>query len=338
MSAKSLIKFILNTPLPLLFHINKTGREFCRAGFISTALSEGIYDVLAKGPASCEDLQKAIETNFNKEGLIAWLDLGVSLGELKRNQNRYNINGKFSKELLKPGNDTWKAFFQARVEIFHNYIINTPSQLKRHKKFEFSQSYGELFARSSRTVEPFLLDIVDEIIPQTGECSLLEVGCGSGIYIKRACDRNPNLNALGLELQEKVADFARDNVTVWQISDRVEIEANDIRDFTSENKYDIITFFNLIYYFPVNERIDVLRKLKDLVSPGGHLVLTTLCPTNDPSIQLMNVWSSMTEGCGPLPTPEEIIDLFKETGFSEFQHKKLMPGFFLFKASLSNSI
>jgi len=336
MVANSLIKFILNTPFSLVFQINKTVREFCRAGFISTALSEGIYDILSKGPASCEELQKAIGTDFNKEGLLAWLDLGVSLGELKKSQNRYSINGKFSKELLKPANDTWKAFFQARVEIFHNYIINTPSQLKRQKKFEFSQSYGELFARSSRTVEPFLIDIVDDIIPQIGECSLLEVGCGSGIYIKRACDRNPYLNAVGLELQEKVADFARENVTVWQIADRVKIEANDIRDYTSENKYDIITFFNLIYYFPVDERIDVLRKLKGLVRPGGQVALTTLCPINEPSIQLMNLWSSMTDGCGPLPHPEQIIDQCREAGFSKFQVEKLMPGFFLFKASLSN--
>jgi cyclopropane fatty-acyl-phospholipid synthase-like methyltransferase len=335
MAAKSLIKFILNTPLSLVFQINKTGKEFCRAGFISTALSEGIYDILSKGPASCDDIQKAIGTDFNKEGLLAWLDLGVSLGELKKSQNHYSIDGKFSKELLKPTNDTWKAFFQARVEIFHNYIINTPSQLKKHKNIDFSQSYGELFARSSRTVEPFLLDIVDEIIPHSGECSLLEVGCGSGIYIKRACDRNPNLNAVGLELQEKVAEFARANVLAWQISDRVRIVANDIRDYTSENLYDVITFFNLIYYFPVDERIDVLRKLKGLLHPGGQVALTTLCPINEPSIQLMNLWSSMTKGCGPLPTPEEIIAQFKEAGFAKFQSEKLMPGFFLFKASMS---
>lgn len=335
MSAKSMIKFILNTPLSLVFQINKTGKEFCRAGFISTALSEGIYDILSTGPASYKDIQKAIGTDFNKEGLLAWLDLGVALGELKKSRNSYSITGKFSKELLKPANDTWKAFFQARIEIFYNYIINTPSQLKRQKKFEFSQSYGELFARSSRTVEPFLIDIVDEIIPQTGECSLLEVGCGSGIYIKRACDRNPYLNVVGIELQEKVADFARENVTAWQISNRAKIAVNDIRDYTSENKFDIITFFNLIYYFPVNERIDVLRKLKSLLRPDGQVVLTTLCPINEPSIQLMNLWSSMTEGCGPLANPEEIINQFREAGFSKFQVEKLMPGFYLFKASLS---
>ena len=335
MKINTLIKFIMNTPLSLVFQINKTGREFCRAGFISTAFSAGVYDILSKGSASCEDLQKAIGIDSNKEGLLAWLDLGVSLGELKKSQNRYTINGKFSKELLKPANDTWKAFFQARVEIFHNYIINTPSQLKKHKKIEFSESYGELFARSSRTVEPFLLDIVDAIIPQTGKSSLLEVGCGSGIYIKRACDRNPYLNAVGLELQEKVAIFARENAQVWQIADRVTIETNDIRDYSSETKYDIITFFNLIYYFPAKERIDVLRKLKDLLRPGGQVALTTLCPINEPSIQLMNLWSSMTEGCGPLPTPEEIVAQFKEAGFVGCQSEKLMPGFFLFKASLS---
>jgi 2-polyprenyl-3-methyl-5-hydroxy-6-metoxy-1,4-benzoquinol methylase len=336
MAAKNFIKFLLNTPLSLVFQINKTVREFCRAGFISTALSEGIYEILSKGPASCEEIQKAIVTDFNKDGLLAWLNLGVSLGELKKSRNRFSVNGKLSKELLKPANDTWKAFFQARVEIFYNYIINTPSQLKRQKNFEFNQSSGELFARSSRTVEPFLTNIVDDIIPQTGECSLLEVGCGSGIYIKRACDRNPNLNAVGLDLQNKVADFARENVTVWQITDRVKIEANDIRDYTSEYKYDIITFFNLIYYFPIYERIDVLRKLKGLVRPGGQVAITSLCPINEPSIQLMNLWSSMTEGCGPLPNPEQVIDQCREAGFRKFEITKLMPGFFLLKASLSH--
>ncbi|MBU1169210.1 MAG: class I SAM-dependent methyltransferase [Proteobacteria bacterium] len=315
--------------------MNKTLNEFYRAGFISTAISEGIYDVLSNGPESIEDMQRNIGTGIDKEGLKAWLDLGVAIGELDKKNGGYSIKSSFSKKILKPANDTWKAFFQARVEIFYDYIKNTPALLKQNKKFDFSHSYGELFAKSSRTVEPLLIDVVDKIIPSNGACRLLEAGCGSGIYIKRACDRNPNLTVIGLELQKPVADFARENTIIWQINNRVTIEHIDVRHFQSDNQFNIVTFFNLIYYFPEDERTELLRNLGNLLSPGGTLILTTLCPANDPSIQLMNLWSSMTDGFGPLPTPDNVCDQLYDAGFNEIQFEKLIPAFYLFKARKS---
>jgi SAM-dependent methyltransferase len=336
MAIKLLLKFLLKSPILLMYRINKTTKEFYRAGFISTAISEGIYDVLADGPASCKEIQETIGSNLNQEGLEAWLDLGVSLDELEKTNRKYSIKSAFSKELLKPTNDTWRAFLQARVEIFYEYVIKTPAFLKGKKQFKFSQSYGELFARSSRTVEPILFDVVDKIIPQNGSCRLLEVGCGSGVYIKRACDRNPHLTATGIELQKEVADFARENTIIWQIADRVTIETVDIRNYRDEEKFNIVTFHNLIYYFPVNERIDLLRHLGGFLYPGGRLILTTLCPQNDPSIQLMNLWSSMTDGCGPLPYPEQLSSQLEAAGFDKVQIEKLIPGFFLFKAGVDS--
>lgn len=332
MSIAVMLKFIRNSPISLMLRFNKTLKEFYRAGFISTAISEGIYEVLAKGPTSIRDIQNHMGTDFNQEGLKAWLDLGVSIGELKKENDKYSIKSSFTKKLLQPSNDTWKAFFQARVEIFYDYVIKTPSFLKENKKIEFSQSYGELFARSSRTVEPILIDVVDEIIPANGECSLLEIGCGSGIYIKRACDRNPALNATGLELQLPVAEFARQNTAIWGIDHRVTIEHADVRQYQTDRKFDIVTFFNLIYYFPENERSDLLRLLGDFLNKDGQLVLTTLCPANDLSIQLMNLWSSMTEGCGPLPHPETICDMLEDAGFDEVKVEQLIPAFYLFRA------
>lgn len=332
MAIGTLVKFILKNPIVLMYRINKTANEFYRAGFISTAISEGIYEVLSNGPVSCEDLQAAIGSDFNPDGLAAWLDLGVSLGELKKNSAGYSIKSPFSKALLNPANDTWRAFFQARVEIFYDYIINTPAFLREKKQFEFSQSYGELFARSSRTVEPILFDVVDRAIPSKDAIHLLEVGCGSGIYIKRACDRNPSLTAVGIELQKDVADFARENTILWQIDHRVTIEQIDIRSYDSEQPFDMVTFYNLIYYFPAIERIDVLRQLGTFLKPNGQLILTTLCPGNDPSIQLMNLWAAMTDGCGTLPDPEQVCDLINDAGFDEVRVEKLIPGFFLFMA------
>lgn len=332
MAITTIVKFILKNPFLLMLRMNKTLNQFYRAGFISTAISEGIYDVLSKGPASVKHIQNNIGSDLDQEGLEAWLDLGVSVGELDKKNDSYRIKSTLSNELLKPANDTWKAFFQARVEIFYDYIIKTPAFLKQNRKFDFSHSYGELFARSSRTVEPILMDVVDKIILSDGDCRLLEVGCGSGIYIKRACDRNPKLTAIGLELQKTVADFARENTNIWQIEDRVTIKHIDVRQYKADEQFDIITFFNLIYYFPENERTNLLRNLGSLLKNGGQLILTTLCPANDPSIQLMNLWSSMTDGCGPLPDPDSVCDQLNDAGFDEVRFENLIPAFYLFKA------
>ncbi|MCP4670042.1 MAG: hypothetical protein GY857_01940, partial [Desulfobacula sp.] len=119
MAIKSLIKFFSNTPIMLMLRIGKLTKETCRTGFVLTAISEGIYDIMQSGPATFEEIQKFFKSDFNPEGLRAWLDLGVSLGELKKTTNGYSIKGKLSKELIKPGNETWRAFLQVRSEVFY---------------------------------------------------------------------------------------------------------------------------------------------------------------------------------------------------------------------------
>jgi cyclopropane fatty-acyl-phospholipid synthase-like methyltransferase len=198
-------------------------------------------------------------------------------------------------------------------------------------QFEYSEAYGELVARSSRTLEPVLLDVVDNLIPKNNSYRLLEVGCGSGIYIKRACELNPLLTAVGLEVQQSVAEFARENIKAWSFEDRVAIENTDIRKYECKSDFDLVTFYNLIYYFPVDERIDLLKDLGKHLKPGGELILTSMCKGKDPSLSLMNLWTSMTDGYGPLPCPKQIHDQLKKAGYRKIKSEMLIPSFVLFR-------
>ena len=197
MPARTLLNFILKSPLSLIYRVNRITKELYRAGFISAAISEGVYDILQEGPLSLEDVRKTMGPRTSREGLKAWLDLGVCLGELRKDSRGYSIKGVLSRWLTDASNDSWQAYFQSRVKVFFNYVIRTLALLRQGRAFEFDQSYGELFARSSRTIEPILLDVVDRIIPRNQPFRLLEVGCGSGIYIKRACDRNSTVCRTG---------------------------------------------------------------------------------------------------------------------------------------------
>ena len=90
MKLSTLIELMTGGQSSLLFGLLKTGNEFYRASFISAALSRGVYEIFIDGKASFEHLCEKMAVS-NREGLRAWLELGVSLGELKRTGNEYQI-------------------------------------------------------------------------------------------------------------------------------------------------------------------------------------------------------------------------------------------------------
>jgi hypothetical protein len=65
MALKSLIKFISNTPVMLMLRIGKLTKE-CRTGFVLTAISEGVYDIMQFESATFEDIQKCFNDPVQK--------------------------------------------------------------------------------------------------------------------------------------------------------------------------------------------------------------------------------------------------------------------------------
>lgn len=307
-----------------MFRLLKTSNEFYRACFVSTAISQGVYDKFSAGNASLEHLCEKLDV-VNREGLQAWLELGVSLGELKRVGTEYQIKGRLSKAMLKPKNDAYRAFLEEIVRYHSGYITDTPTHLKEHRWFPFDESPGELIARSSRVSEPFIFEAVDAVIPRQGDFTLLEIGCGSGIYIQRACACNPALRVVGLELQEKVANAARKNMLAWGLEDRVAIELCDVRKYSASQQFDLITLHQNIYYFSEAERVTLIRHLFDYLKAGGQLLLTSIGQGGGPGMQAVNIWVSTTDGYGPLPYPDQLCQQLKEAGFTDVRRKRLLP-------------
>jgi len=308
----------------LIVGLLKTTNEFYRASFISAALSKGVYDNFIEGKASFEHICEKMNVS-NRDGLRAWLELGVSLGELKREGDEYQIKGRMSKVLLKSNSDAFKALLQEIVEYHYLYVMDSPAMLSNNERFPFHKVPGELVARSSRVNEPFVFEAVDEAIPPHGGFQLLEVGCGSGIHIHRACTRNPELRAVGLELQENVAAVAQGNIQAWGLENRVTIEHADVRNYSSGQKFDLITLHQNIYYFPVQERESLFRHLKEYLKPGGQVLLTSVCQGGGPGVQALNIQVSTTEGFSPLPNPDHLSQQLKAAGFAGVRARRLVP-------------
>lgn len=120
------------------------------------------------------------------------------------------------------------------------YVQKTPLSVREGRRLALS--HGALAAKASRTVEPLLLDLTDRVVPASGPCRILEVGCGSVVY-------------------------------------------------------------------------------------------TSMCRRDDPSFRMMNLWSSMTEGCGPLPVANELEEQLRDAQFTHIKRSFLMPGFVAIEAA-----
>jgi SAM-dependent methyltransferase len=223
-------------------------------------------------------------------------------------------------------NDALAAFVEELAYLHNALITQSPQRLRDGRPFTLADQDARMIARSSRVAEPFIGEALAEVIPARGAVRLLEIGCGAAAYIRLAARRNPELTALGVELQAEAAALARDNIAKWNLADRVVIEVGDIRKRDANAAFDLATLHQNIYYFPVAERVALLRHVRCFLKQGGRLLLTSVCQGRGSTAAVLDLWGAMTAGCGRLPEPKEMAAQMVQAGYAGIAAKNLVPG------------
>ena len=334
MSIKPFLKLVKNDQFLAMAGSGALLKHFYQLNYLVAAKESGLFDLLFNGPRTFEQLAEAYcKEDRAQDALFVWLQLGVRLGYLGLSSRGYALKG-LAKRLAQPQNDATLALLQEVAGLHAKLITQTPERLRTGSLWSLDDQDGEIIARSSRVFEEFQTEAIDRFFPSSGVSSLLEIGCGSGFYIKYATQRNPSLTALGLELQTNVAEVARRNIAEWGLQQRVSIEVMDIRAKSPDERFDIVTLYNNIYYFPVEDRVSLFQHLKEFIKPGGFLLLITCCQGGSLGVELLNLWGASTMNCGRLPTKNELVSQLHQAGLRDLQTTRLIPGeeFFAFKA------
>ena len=95
---------------------------------------------------------------------------------------------------------------------------------------------------------------------------LLDVGCSSGYFIEVALENG--FDAYGIELSSRAISLAKENI-------RKRITQGDVNILgqSGENPYDVIVAFDIIEH--TQDPLLFLRSIKELLKPGGCIVLST---------------------------------------------------------------
>ena len=293
-----------------------------RVLFLYAAIDSGLLRAL---PATRDELVERLRVQ-RADILDTALALGVALKELSLRNGRYAARGARSRLLLGAGGDMIAGTIEEYVGYHSDVYQQLAARLRGAPPGDYLDRFGTVITRASRVLEPFIAGFVRDSVG-SGPRRLLEIGCGTGVYLHRAALANPQVTGVALDLQDSVIEQARANLQAWSISDRFQLLVGDIRTPPPEaaGPFDLITLHNNVYYFEPAERPALFRRLRAALAPGGALVLTTIVRGDTVTSLDFDLALRCTAGCTPLPSLDEVTAQLRDGGFSDVRVTRLMP-------------
>jgi 2-polyprenyl-3-methyl-5-hydroxy-6-metoxy-1,4-benzoquinol methylase len=115
-----------------------------------------------------------------------------------------------------------------------------------------------------------LLSVMDLLLPEEGR--ILDVGCGFGLFAAYFGQTQPRRRIVGVDHDAKRIELAR-HVTERLGLDGHEFVAGDARDAAVRGPFQGAYVLDVMHHIPESDQEALLARLRDLLVPGGVLVL-----------------------------------------------------------------
>lgn len=276
-------------------------RSYLRLQFLAAATEMQLLDIL-RTPTAIEDLNDRLRP-ARADTLLTFLDLGVALGELRRAGATYRLRGSMARALAASTGAPLRAAVLELVDYHAAAYRDLGDHLASGAQRDYLAGRAGLIAQSSRLVEPALAAFVRELVEGHQRIRILELGCGSGIYLGHAAAANQGSEGIGVEINSDVAQDAQALLGQMGLLERFSVVRADARCLPSDigGGFDLITLYNNIYYFPVSERVALFAALRARLVSGGRLVVATMMRGTTPASLNLSLVLAETEGCTALP-------------------------------------
>jgi arsenite methyltransferase len=142
---------------------------------------------------------------------------------------------------------------------------------------------------SSRITKPKVIRRILDSIPWRGDESVLDVGCGRGLFLIAAAKRLKNGKATGVDiwrsedLSGNTAEAALNNAKAEGVANRIKIENTDARKLPfGANSFDVVVSSLAIHNIDGStERAKALREIARVLKPGGYLAILDIFHTGE---------------------------------------------------------
>ena len=315
------------TPEPIM----KIAMGFMAAKYLFAATEIGVFDVLARGPASLGELATSTGIPSRTLGIVA--AAMVSLGLLEQDGSRYrnsetaeaflaDIPGRLD---LRPVLRYFDEIVYPRWEKFAEAIRTDQGQPQFSK---FTTHQQQMF---SAAVEVFS---APGAVALAGSYDfgrhhrLLDIAGGTGSFLIAVLQHHNALKGTLFELPGACA-VARQRLANEPERSRIDVVEGDVFKDPLPGGHDVVLIANVVHVFSAAHNTELMRKIRAHVMPGARLLLVDLW--TDPShsqpsaAALMSGQFLLTSGEGQVYSEQEADEWLAQTRWKKLERKTL-PG------------
>jgi cyclopropane fatty-acyl-phospholipid synthase-like methyltransferase len=293
-------------------------RAYRKSSVLLSAFELGIFKALASGPLSINQLEQHL--GYSKRGLGALLTALLAMNVIDTLDDHYQINPKIASFL----NPTSQHYAGGQIE--HEVYLH-----KRWQYLSESIKTGQPSRRDSVTEETtrrFIAAMSDvgrrsaklvvETVPFRKDETILDMGGGPGQYAEAFCAAFSSVCVTIFDQRETI-DAAQEFLKNNHARSRISFIAGDFFNDSIEEQYDSVFCSNVIHMFNSEQILELFKKWRTLIKPGGRILIKDLYLNNTKNGPLNNTLFSLhmllsTES-GTCYKESEIIKLLTDAGF-----------------------
>lgn len=299
----------------------------------------GVFERLARGPAAAEELARDI--GAQPEGTLLLLESLAALDQVERRQGTYMLS-RSARKWLDPSSDTYVG---THVENCGDYwdwwdrleqVVRTGEGVEIHD-FPPDDPHWRRYIRGqfelARLSAP---EVARALRLPPGPRRILDVAGGHGWFAAELCRRHSGLEATVIDLPASAA-VGREIIAEQKMADRVTHVDGDMMSSDLGGPYDGALCFNIVHHLSPDENVRLLRRIHDVLTPGGTLaVLDLFMPPRDTRADagaMLGLFFHLTSSAATY-TEDQLREWLAEAGFGRPRRIKLrrLPNLALFEA------
>jgi SAM-dependent methyltransferase len=252
-----------------------THLAFMMGRTIMMAVKWQLFECLSYGPSTACETAARINTHpAATEKLLGAL---VHLGYVKKKGEHFSLSPLSRKWMLK---DSPKSLYHKMLfhfiewDIVQQYdsYLETGKPLDIHASFFDSQQW-EMYQKAMRDLANIASWEIARVTPIPAKATrMLDIGGAHGLYSASLCKRQPNLNAVVLDLPEAIA--SSEILSEKSNGGRIRYITGDVlTQDVGEEEWDIIFIANLAHHFDNETNNTIAKKVARGLRKGGFYVI-----------------------------------------------------------------
>jgi predicted O-methyltransferase YrrM len=235
----------------------------------------GIFKAIARDAMAVEELAKALSLDVGCLELV--MRVLVCAGYVNRKGDKYRLSVLARNTLLpdSPIRLSWFVEFNyLQWDAFNRLedVLKTGKALPFHDALENPENWA-IYQRAMLELARLVARYVASLVPiKKGARKMLDIGGSHGLFGATICRRHPPMRSEVLELPQAL-EHAKQLAREEGIDDVVSHRAGNALTDDLGRDYDAVFLGNLVQNFSPDVNLDLLRRVKSALTPGGTVVI-----------------------------------------------------------------